>query len=578
MKRKNLQLILIALCSILLGLILGYIFFSGEKEQAEETIERTDAIKTIYTCSMHPQIRQPEPGLCPICEMELIPLGETESDDPLVLKMTDAAVTLANVQTETIGKTGKPAKTTTLPGKIQPDERLAFSQVAHVPGRIEKLFVQFTGESVRKGQKLAEIYSPELISAQRELLEAVKLEDINPGLLSSARQKLKFWKITGDQISNLEKSGDLIETFTVFADVTGTVTNREVSVGDYVQRGEVLFKMVDLSRLWVLFDAYESELADIEIGDRISFTTPAVPGKTFSSRVRFIDPQIDPRTRTASIRTEVSNPGGLLKPEMFVSGTVESPVATEQALTVPASAILWTGKRSVVYVKLPQMEVPSFQFREITLGDRIGDRYIVLDGVSAGEEIVVHGNFAIDAAAQLNNQASMINRNVLLPGMGHEPTLSFREETDPAFKEQLAQVVDAYLALKDALVLSNPSQAVQSAGTFLQRLEDVNGHQLKGMAHDHWMEIETALRTHGQRIASKEDLEEQRAQFEFVSDELIEAVRAYGISGQTVYIQHCPMAFDDRGADWISEEKPIKNPYFGDRMLKCGLVTDSLKP
>ncbi|MCP3928210.1 MAG: efflux RND transporter periplasmic adaptor subunit [Bacteroidetes bacterium] len=193
-----------------------------------------------YTCSMHPQIRQNEPGLCPICEMDLILVGENASDDPLVLEMTKEAVKLSNIQTTTIGESGKVEKVISLTGKIKTDERLTASQVAHIPGRIEQLFVTFTGDRVKKGQKLATIYSPELLAAQGELLEAAKFQDVNNSLLEAARNKLRYWKIPDAIIEEIEKSGKIKETFLLYAEAEGYVTNRRVSVGDYVRQGQVL--------------------------------------------------------------------------------------------------------------------------------------------------------------------------------------------------------------------------------------------------------------------------------------------------------------------------------------------------
>ena len=184
-------------------------------------VVQTAAPDEEWICSMHPQIRQNEPGLCPICEMDLIPAGSNESDDPLVLQMTEEAIQLANIETTVVGQTspttGVATKTIQLSGKVQADERLASSQVAQVPGRIEKLYVTFTGEPVKKGQKLADIYSPDLITAQRELLEALKIQSVTPGLLEAARNKLRFWKIKTSTIQSIETSGKIQETFPLYA-------------------------------------------------------------------------------------------------------------------------------------------------------------------------------------------------------------------------------------------------------------------------------------------------------------------------------------------------------------------------
>ena len=222
MKLKLINIIIIAICALAIGLAIGYFLFGNnsssiamDEHQHEATSEMTSASEEIWTCSMHPQVRMNEPGICPICEMDLIPLEANTSNDPLVLQMTEASTKLANIQTTIVGESqsGKDGKSFRLSGKIQADERMSSSLVSHVPGRIEKLYVTFTGEKVNKGQKIADLYSPELITAQRELLEAIKLQDVNSGLMDAARNKLRYWKISEETIDGIEKGGIIQETF-----------------------------------------------------------------------------------------------------------------------------------------------------------------------------------------------------------------------------------------------------------------------------------------------------------------------------------------------------------------------------
>lgn len=574
---KNNKIFLIVLGALIVGLGAGYLLF-GNKPSTSDAHDHSAAEEDqTWTCSMHPQIRQNEPGDCPICGMDLTLLDETSSNDPFTLEMTQEAVKLANIETTIIGSTGTPEKSFILSGKIKEDERLAASQVAHIPGRIEKLFVTFTGEQVRQGQKLATLYSPELVTAQQELLEALRIQDVNADLVKAARKKLEYWKIPAEQIRAIEESGQIQQAFTVLADASGIVTNRRVVVGDYVTQGEVLFDIVSLNRVWALFDAYEEDLAAIEIGDRIEFTTPAVPNRTFSTRISFIDPVINPSTRVASLRGELRNTGNLLKPEMFVRGKLQAQLSTTAQLLVPKSAILWTGPRSVVYVKVPDTNIPSFQFREVALGERVGESYLVDSGLEPGEEVVTYGNFAIDAAAQLNNQASMMNKKVMLKGADHSRHLpDYTESTPTAFKEQLVELTQRYLALKDDLVVTHSTAASASASRMLNQLSLVDMSLVKGDAHMYWMEQQEALQAHGQQITKMEDVEDQRKQFEFLSKALINTIKVFGIPDDAFYIQHCPMAFDNDGADWISDVEEIKNPYFGDRMLRCGWVQETI--
>ena len=571
--------IIIAVIAAVLGLGVGYLVFGGNAQASHDhnamTTETTTGSEEIWTCSMHPQIRQPEPGDCAICGMDLILLEEGGSDNPLVLEMTESAVKLANIQTTVIGqKTDATGKTFRLTGKVQADERQSSSQVTHIPGRIEKLYVTFTGEQVNEGQKIATIYSPDLITAQRELLEAVKLQDLNLGLVEAARNKLRYLKIGEQTIKSIEERGTVQENFTIFADETGVVTTKRVSVGDYIRQGEPLFDLMNLSKVWVLFDAYEEDLAAISVGDKIEFTTPSVSNKVFKTTVTFIDPIINASTRTAAVRTEVNNRRGLLKPEMLVTGTLQKTAKGKSELSVPKSAVLWTGKRSVAYVKVPDTEIPSFEFKEVELGESVGSSYRVLSGLEAGQEVVTYGSFTIDAAAQLNNQASMMNRNVEIKKevQGVEPIPDFQAETPTKFKEQIADLTEQYIAVKDAFVETDAKAARTAATAFQTSLAKVDTSLLKGDAHLYWMEKLSALDAHSKKIVSSEDVEKQREQFEFLSVATINTVEAFGTSGDAVYVQHCPMAFGNKGADWLAKEEAISNPYFGDKMMRCGLV------
>jgi len=583
--KNNIKFLIIALIAAGIGLGLGYFLFGGKMTAPASMdnhnhggqVVKTAAEAEEWICSMHPQIRQNEPGLCPICEMDLIPAGSNQSDDPLVLQMTEDAVKLSNIETTVVGQTANQAnKTTQLTGKVQADERLASSQVAHIPGRIEKLYVTFTGEQVQKGQKLADIYSPDLITAQRELLEAVKIQTLNPGLLEAARTKLRFWKIGAATIQSIEETGDIQETFTLFAEESGIVTNRRVSVGDYLKQGEPLFDLMNLRKVWVLFDAYEEDLANIKIGNRIEFTAAAIPNKTLKARVTFIDPLINPNTRTAAIRTEVSNTNGLLKPEMFVDGVLQHKTTYKKQFTVPKSAVLWTGKRSVVYTKVPDMDIPSFKFREIELGEAIGDNYQVISGLDAGEEVVTYGSFTIDAAAQLNNQASMMNKNVQQKKEASGGVPNFQAETPTEFKQQLNALANEYIQLKDAFVATDAPTAATAAEKVVAQLEKVDMSLVKGDAHLYWMEQLNALQAHSTKITKMDEVEAQRKQFGFLSDALINSIEAFGTSGDALYVQHCPMAFNNQGGDWLALEEQIQNPYFGDKMMKCGLIKKDL--
>jgi len=403
------------------GLFLGWLFFHSSHDTADKQTQVVQEDKaTVWTCSMHPHIRMDAPGKCPICAMDLIPLNQSTVDiDADAIHLTKEAAELANVLTTVVSKQ-EPVKEIRLYGKVQADERLLQSQVAHISGRIEKLMVNFTGEGIQKGQTLATIYSPELVTAQQELLETAKTKESQPEIYEAAKEKLRQWKLTESQITSIENSGAVLNDFEVVSNTTGIVTAKRFNNGDYISQGTILYEIADLSRVWVMFDAYESDLALLNAGDIVSFNVQAIPGKNFSGKIIFIDPVIDPTTRVSKVRVEIANQSGKLKPEMFVTGIVNANLSEYQGkMIIPSSAVLWTGKRSIVYVKQPDAEEPIFKIREINLGPMLGNSYIVIDGLMEGEEIVTQGTFSVDAAAQLEGKPSMMNSEGIKASTGH---------------------------------------------------------------------------------------------------------------------------------------------------------------
>ncbi len=399
--------------TLIIGIILGWLFFHSSHKTEVKQEQSTEVGKaTIWTCAMHPQIHVDAPGKCPICGMDLIPLVQNDVPvDPGAIHLTKEAAELANVLTSVVSKQ-IPIQEVRLYGKVQADERLLQSQVAHIPGRIDKLIVNFTGEMVRKGQTLALIYSPELVTAQQELLETVKTKDSQPEIYEASKEKLRQWKLTESQITEIESSGIVQNNFELKSDISGIVTARRVNNGDYISQGTVLFDIADLSSVWVMFDAYESDLPFLNEGNKIAFTIQSLPGTNFAGNIIFIDPVIDPVTRVSKVRVEINNQAGKLKPEMFATGIVNANLTEyKNNFIIPRSAVLWTGKRSIVFVKQAGTSEPIFKIREIELGPMMGSSYVIISGLTEGEEIVTEGTFSVDAAAQLEGKPSMMNQN-----------------------------------------------------------------------------------------------------------------------------------------------------------------------
>jgi Cu(I)/Ag(I) efflux system membrane fusion protein len=308
-----------------------------------------------------------------------------------------------------------PVKEVRLYGSILADERLVRSQASHVSGRIEKLLVNFKGETVRAGQAIATLYSPELLNAQQELLEAATFSDSRE-LLTAAREKLRLLKLTDSQIAAIEQAGKPSPLIDIVANTEGIITSKKVEQGDYVSQGSILFELSDLSSVWAMFDAYEADLPYLKTGDKVVYTLAALPGKSYEGRISFIDPSLDNTTRTAKVRVETANPALLLKPGMYANGVVQAALKQSGgSIVVPRTAVLWTGKRSLVYVRQGGEENPVFRMREIDLGTALGEAYVVLSGLSEGEEIVTSGLFAVDASAQLEGKPSMMNKEEAPP-------------------------------------------------------------------------------------------------------------------------------------------------------------------
>lgn len=444
MKTNSIKIYALGGVILLIGIFIGSFAFNGDNQNSlvSEHIH-VEEESGVWTCSMHPHVRLDKPGKCPICAMDLIPVKKsgisTGTVDPDAIQLSDEAVALANVQT-TIVNRGNPVKELRLYGTIKPNERLLRSQVSHVSGRIENLIVNTIGESIRSGQIIAMVYSPDLLNAQQELIEAKKLSNTSPELLKAAREKLRSWKLTDSQIMEIEK-GEISSMINIKANVDGVVIQKKVEQGDYISQGSVLYDLADLSVVWAVFDAYESDLPYLKIGDRVDYTLRSLPDKTFSGKISFIDPIVDKTTRTVKIRVETANTRLELKPEMYAVAVVKASLKqSKNNIVIPTSAVLWTGKRSIVYVKRPSSDIPTFKLREIELGASLGQEYVVLSGLEEGEEIVTNGVFSIDASAQLEGKRSMMNRDGAEPARGHQGHNSHSDvgtqEPNPALRNE----------------------------------------------------------------------------------------------------------------------------------------------
>ncbi|RAJ11806.1 efflux RND transporter periplasmic adaptor subunit [Olleya aquimaris] len=575
---------------LVVGVLLGWLLFGGSSnEEIDHNHDAVAATNQMWTCSMHPQIMQPEPGDCPICGMDLIP-AESGSDGLMAdqFKLTENAMALANIQTTVVGKGNVEGNTIKLSGKIAENEEANAVQVSYFAGRIERLNVSFTGEEVRKGQLLATIYSPELYAAQQELITAASLKESQPALYKAVRNKLKLWKLSENQINQIEETRKVKENFPVYATVSGTVTEKLVEQGDYIKQGQPLLKIANLNTVWGNFDVYENQIDRFKKGQEVMITTNAYPNKEFKGKVDFIDPVLNTKTRTVTLRVVLSNKDDVFKPGMFVTANIEGSTAkNDEVLSIPASSVLWTGERSVVYLKT-NPDQPIFEMHEIKLGNQIGNEYEVVEGLFVGNEIVTNGTFTVDAAAQLQGKKSMMNKDGGKVMTGHEGHLGMdnnasnkesdhtnmneRLEVSEKFQQQLNSVYNAYINLKDALVKEDSISTSANATTLLNKLNKVDMKLLSdNKAHNHWMSLEGEIKSSATSISETSDIKSQRDHFKHLSSHLINAVQLFGIN-EKVYVEFCPMADNNNGAYWLSKEEKVINPYFGEAMLTCGEV------
>jgi len=465
---------------IFLGLIIGIVVTGGFMSRSNNSLKGISkvvksAIDNIkyWTCSMHPQIKLLEPGKCPICAMDLIPVKEGDNNlSEYSLTMSEHAKKIAKIQTTKVQRKFVEAKVR-LVGKVDYDEtRLAYI-TAWVSGRIDRLFVDYTGVSVDKGDHLVEIYSPELLSAQEEYLQALKsvvdvekshldvIKETTQDTLTNVLEKLKLLGITDEQIEDIKKNGVVSEQMVIYSPIGGIVISKEVKEGTYVKTGTRIYTIADLSSVWIKLDVYESELNMLKYGQKVEFETESYPGEIFRGKIAFIDPILNEATRTVKVRVNVDNSRGKLKPGMFVRAVVKVSFSTngvvvgddllgksicpmhpeivkdeksrcdicgmelkkaedlgyvskkgeslKAPLVIPVTVPLITGKRAVVYVELTGTDEPTFEGREVVLGHRVGDYYIVKKGLEEGEKVVTQGNFKIDSALQLEAKPSMMN-------------------------------------------------------------------------------------------------------------------------------------------------------------------------
>lgn len=590
--KKNILYLSIA---VIIGLLGGYVLFRNgsdatNQEMSDSHNHSEESDNQMWTCSMHPQIMQSEAGDCPICGMDLIP-AETSAEGLAVneIKMTENAMALANIQTSIVGSVAASDedRVISLSGKITTNEENNSVQVSYFDGRLERLNVSYEGQKVNRGQLLATIYAPNLVAAQQELITAFSLKESQPALYKAVRNKLKLWKLSKSQINSIESTEKVRENFPIYATVSGTVAMVMAAEGDYLKQGQPILKVSNLNSVWAEFDAYENQIYQFKKGQKIKVTTNAYPNKEFDAAISFIDPVLNNSTRTVTVRTTLNNKENLFKPGMFVTGKIKGAVKAKGAsLNIPASALLWTGERSLVYIKTNPNEA-IFEMREVAIGVRNGDNYTITSGLEDGDEIVTNGTFTVDAAAQLQGKKSMMNKSGGKTMTGHEGHLEMLGSTGSktnnvstmdmklprAFQKEFQSVLKAYFKMKDAFVESDANQVSAFAKVTEEKMNLISLSDFGKMEKSHLSKSVEMLGA----ISSTTDLKNQRAHLVILNENMVALAMNIKSPSETIYVQKCPMANSNKGAVWLSTEKEIKNPYYGDDMFTCGSVIKEIK-
>ncbi len=533
---------------------------TGPAAQGEAESQAAEK-ETVWTCSMHPQIRQQGPGLCPLCQMALVEVAVGGGGGGMrTLTVSPAARALMNLQTSPVEKKYVTHEVRMV-GKVDYDETRLKYITAWVPGRLDRLYVDYTGAVVRQGDHLVYLYSEEVYSAQEELIQALKYNRLRNNnqtatptqprinLVESAREKLRLWGLTDPQIQQIESQQSPTDHITIYSPISGVVIEKLRQEGDRIALGDRIYTVADLSQVWVHLDAYESDLTWLRYGQEVAFITEAYPGEEFVGRIAFIQPVLKDKTRTVMVRVNMPNPDGRLKPEMFGHGIVHvrvgvggrvvepelagkwiSPMHPEiikdepgecdvcgmplvpveslgylttaagelaKPLVIPVSAALVTGRRAIVYVEVPDAETPTFEGREIVLGPRAGDYYVVRSGLGEGELVVTHGNFKLDSEIQLQAKPSMMTPDGgLTAGDGkglpaafvkqmraltglHETIAEAMEEKDLGRIRGLYQQLGEVLNSIDASALAGDALNVWNDMSMLFTNDVVEGRDLK---------------------------------------------------------------------------------------------------
>ncbi len=624
---------------VLLGLAqrVGWIGGSGG-ETATVSESQSD---TTYTCSMHPQIRQNSPGRCPICGMELVEAASKGADlDKLAVTIEPAQRRLANIQTAEA--TEKSASTTIQTiGAIQIDESRQSTIAAYIDGRVERLFADYTGVEVDKGDHLAVVYSPQLFSAQAEYVEARKtlektsnsalqaIREAQKKLAENSRQKLIELGMTEEQIKELEKTSKPESRLTIYTPIGGTVTEKLTEEGKYISAGEPIYRIANLTTVWLMLELYPEDASRVRFGQIVEAVLTSQPGRKLEGRIAFIDPTVDDKNRTVGVRVEFDNATGELRPGDYAQATIQIPIGPQgdvydeglagkwispmhpqviedepgdcpicgmklvptgrygyadqpvpqvTSLIIPRSAVLMAGEHSVVYV---ETEPGRFELRNVTLGPILRDEAVILEGVATGEKVATSGNFLIDSQMQLAGKPSVINPNKYK----RKSKTEYRNEPLKFESIDITRIEgDAGLKLENLYQSYFDIQKALAADRKpnATEVETLVTNALDLAEQDTLSEEQKTLLTNIETNAAHlhhVSISEARVKFKPISHAVVTlSTQLRGAQAKRPFHQFfCPMVKEGEG-DWLQADDQLVNPYYGSQMLSCGELVRTIPP
>lgn len=545
------------------------------------------SVKQYWTCGMHPWVVQQAPGDCPICQMKLVPLDPKQFKSEIAI---DPVITQnIGVRTATAAS-GPVTRVIRTVGSVEYDEKALRDVNLKIGGWIEKLYVDYVGQAVEKGQPLLEIYSPELYTAQEEYVQAYKNRSHaatapaaaqggkwESDLLDSARKRLEFYDVAPDQIQALEQAGKPAKTMTLKAPFGGTVVVRNAFEGAKVDSGTQLFRIADLSRVWVMVTLYEYQLPFIQVGQNAAMSLTYLPGQHFDGKIAYIYPVITPETRQVKIRLEFDNAGGYLKPGMFANVEIRSTLVENHVL-VPREALIDTGQRKVVFVSLGQ---GRFDPRNVTVGvDAEGGMVEILDGIRPGEAVVTSGQFLLDSESNRHEFLAKFIRGTMV---GEQPAAGAATAGEPELKalpeaaaKALSTLLNEYFQIGGKLADDSTDGLADPARKIAAQVDALVAAEIPAQPHFWHQHTEAAdIRGKAMELVSAEDLPAARENFADLSIALGKLLHATGVPpayGKTVEELHCPMYREGQGGNtWLEADGLVRNPYFdaGKGMRGC---------